>query len=168
MTPDIIHDVTKKRLPVLAVVLGVLGLIPFLGCTIGIILFPSDVPAPNLVRAIIAYGAVILAFLGGVHWGLALDPAPTMVAPGQAAIDNRRLALGVLPSLIGWAALLVSVASTSLIAIVLLILGFVGTTLVEQRAHRSGALPGSYMALRWVLSAVALLCLVVVLLARTF
>ena len=162
------RDITTKRLPALAVVLGALGLLPFLGCTAGIILFPSEVPAPNLVQAIIAYGAVILAFLGGVHWGFALDSAPALLVPGQAATDNKRLALGVLPSLIGWAALLVPLLSSPLIAIVLLILGFVVTTLAEAQAHRRGTLPGGYMALRWVLSTIALLCLVVVLLARTF
>ena len=157
-----------RRLPILAVILGLLGLLPFLGCTIGIILFPSEVPVPNLVQAMIAYGAVILAFLGGVHWGFALDPHPAITVPGQVALDNRRLGLGVLPSLIGWAALLVPLVSSSLIAIVLLILGFVGTTLVEARARRRGAMPAGYMGLRWLLSAVVLLCLVVVLLARTF
>ena len=157
-----------KRLPILAVVLGLLGLLPFLGCTVGIILFPSQVPVPNLVQAMIAYGAVILAFLGGVHWGFALDPRPLVTVPGQAKIDNRRLALGVLPSLVGWAALLVPLVASPLIALVLLILGFVATTLVEARARQLGAMPGGYMGLRWLLSGVVLLCLVVVLLARTF
>ncbi len=159
---------TMKRLPILAMLLGLLGLLPFLGCTIGIILFPGQVPAPNLVMAIIAYGAVILAFLGGVHWGFALEPAPSVVTPGQAATDNKRLALGVIPSLIGWAALLVPLVASSMVAIILLILGFVLTTLVEARAHRRGALPGGYMALRWLLSSIVVLCLVVVLLARIF
>ena len=157
-----------RRLPILAVILGLLGLLPFLGCTIGIILFPSEVPVPNLVQAMIAYGAVILAFLGGVHWGFALDPRPLITVPGQISLDSRRLALGVVPSLVGWAALLVPLVSSPLIAIVLLILGFLGTTLVEARAHRRGAMPTGYMGLRWLLSAVVLLCLVVVLLARTF
>lgn len=157
-----------KRLPILAVVLGVLGLVPFLGCTIGIILFPSQVPVPNLVMAIIDYGAVILAFLGGVHWGFALEPAPSVVAPGQGTTDSKRLALGVLPSLIGWAALLVPLISSVLVAILLLIVGFAVTTLVEAQARRRGAMPEGYMALRWVLSSVVLLCLVVVLLARLF
>ena len=157
-----------KRLPILAVVLGLGGLLPFLGCTIGIIAFPGDVPVPNLVQAIIDYGAVILSFLGAVHWGLALEPAPSVSAPGQAALDGRRLALGVLPALVGWSALLVTLVSSPLIAIVLLILGFLGTVLAEAQAGRRGAVPAGYMALRWVLSAVVLLCLLVVLLARTF
>ncbi len=157
-----------KRLPILAVMLGLLGLLPFLGCTIGIILFPEQVPVPNLVMAIIAYGAVILAFLGGVHWGFALEPAPSVVAPMQAATDNKRLALGVIPSLIGWAALLVPLVASSMVAVLLLILGFVLTTAVEAQAHRRGAVPGGYMALRWLLSAIVLVCLVVVLLDRTF
>src|ERR1700712_4877548 len=159
---------TMKRLPILAVVLGLLGLLPFLGCTIGILLFPSEVPAPNLVMAIIAYGAVILSFLGGVHWGFALDPAPSVVTPRQAVTDRMRLALGVVPSLIGWAALMVALVASSMGAGLLLIIGFVLTTLVETRAHRRGAIPGGYMALRWLLSAVVLLCLAVVLMARTF
>ncbi len=157
-----------RRLPILAVILGLLGLLPFLGCTVGIIVFPSQVPVPNLVQAMIAYGAVILAFLGGVHWGFALEPRPTVTVPGQAALDHRRLALGVLPSLVGWAALLVPLVASSLVAIVLLILGFLATTLVEAQARRRGAMPAGYMGLRWLLSAVVLLCLVVVLLARTF
>ena len=123
-----------KRLPLLAVVLGVLGLLPFLGCTLGIIAFPRQVPVPNLVQAIIAYGAVILAFLGGVHWGFALEPRPTILAPGHEMIDRMRLALGVLPSLVGWAALLVVLVASPMVAVVLLIGGFIGT-------RRSAAAP---------------------------
>ena len=91
-----------RGLPILAVILGILGLLPFLGCTIGIIAFPRHIPVPNLVQAIIAYGAVILAFLGGVHWGFALEAAPAIMAPSLAATNSRRLALGVVPSLVGW------------------------------------------------------------------
>ncbi len=46
---------------------------------------------------------MILAFLGGVHWGFAL-PEPS----GRA--DRARLGLGVVPSLVGWVALLLVVA----------------------------------------------------------
>ena len=157
-----------KGLPILAAVLGLLGLLPFLGCTVGIIAFPRQVPVPNLVAAIIAYGAVILAFLGGVHWGFALEPAPGIIAPGQAAVDRRRLGLGVLPSLVGWAALLVPLVAAPLLGVVLLLLGFIGTTLVEAQARRAGFMPAGYMMLRWVLSAVVVLCLLAVLLARAF
>ena len=132
-----------KRLPILAVVLGVLGLIPFLGCTIGIILFPSDVPVPNMVMAIIAYGAVILSFLGGVHWGLALEPAPSVIVPGQAATDSKRLALGVVPSLIGWAALLVPLVLPPEAGLALLAVGFLGTIVMEARLTRAGMAPAS-------------------------
>ena len=157
-----------KRLPVLAVVLGVLGLLPFLACTLGIIAFPRQVPVPNLVQAILAYGAGILAFLGGVHWGFALEPRPTIVTPGQAGTDRMRLLLGVLPSLVGWAALLVVLVASPMVAVLLLLLGFGGTTLAEAQAQRRGAMPAGYMALRWSLSAIVVLCLLAVLLARTF
>lgn len=157
-----------RRLPIVAVALGVAGLLPFLGCTVGILLFPREVPVPRLVAALIDYGAVILAFLGGVHWGFALEPAPALVEPTRPATDRKRLALGVVPALIGWAALLVPLVSSPLVAIALLIVGFAVTTLVEQQAQRAGSIPAGYMALRWVLSAIVVLCLVAVLLARIF
>ncbi|WP_428392639.1 DUF3429 domain-containing protein [Lichenicoccus sp.] len=157
-----------RGLPILAAILGILGLLPFLGCTIGIIAFPRHIPVPNLVQAIIAYGAVILAFLGGVHWGFALEADPAITVPSLAATNRRRLTLGVVPSLIGWAALLVPLVASPLIAIVLLIMGFLGTTLIEAQARQAGVMPVGYMALRWVLSAVVVLCLLIVLLARAF
>jgi hypothetical protein len=50
------------------------------------------------VRArFLSYSAVILSFVGAVHWGAALS-VPTAFAPAQ-------LAFGVLPSLAGWVAL---------------------------------------------------------------
>ena len=157
-----------RRLPIVAVVLGVAGLLPFLGCTIGILLFPGEVPVPRLVMALIDYGAVILAFLGGVHWGFALEPAPGLVEPTRPSTDRKRLALGVIPSLIGWAALLIPLVSSPLVAVALLVVGFAVTTMVEQQAQRRGAVPAAYMALRWVLTAVVLICLVTVLLDRIF
>jgi len=157
-----------RRLPVLAIMLGLLGLIPFLACAAGIIFVPHQVPVPRLVQALIAYGAVILSFLGAVHWGLALEPDPTMLSPSRTAADRKRLALGVLPALVGWAALLVPLVASSMVAIIILAMGFLGTMLVEAEAGRRGALPPGYLPLRWLLSAVVLLCLLVVLVARTF
>ena len=50
--------------------------------------------------ALMAYGATVLAFLGGVHWGFALDEGSNQTSQALRA----RLVLGVVPSLIGWAA----------------------------------------------------------------
>lgn len=159
-----------RRLPIFAIVLGLAGLLPFIACTAGILFFPGQVPLQRLVQALIAYGAVILSFLGAVHWGLALvEPAITI--PGAALIhtpgaDRARLALGVLPALVGWAALLVPLVASPLLGLAVLLVGFALTMLVEVQAGRRGLMPPGYLGLRWVLTSVVILCLVVVLLVR--
>ncbi len=158
------------RLPPLALLLGLGGLIPFLACGLGSVTAGGAVPADRALLALIEYAAIILSFLGAVHWGLALatrDHAATAQAgflrPGS---DGVRLALGVLPALLGWAALLVSVAAAPAIALALLIAGFLATTAVEARGARDGLVPAGYMRLRWLLTLVVVLVLAVVLLSR--
>lgn len=137
-------------LPAPARLLGPAGLIPFAGLAAGIWAgWPSAGPA------LAAYGATILAFLGAVHWGLALvAPAP---APGrEQAIEWGRLGLGVVPALLGWVALLLPLAA----GLGLLASAILATALVETIAARAGLVPRAYLGLRWLLSigaAVALL-----------
>lgn len=161
-----------SRLPPLALLLGLGGLIPFLACGLGSVTAGGAVPADRALLALIEYAAIILSFLGAVHWGLALaalaqDHAATAqtesLRPGS---DGVRLALGVLPALLGWAALLVSVAAAPAIALALLIAGFLATTALEARGTRDGLVPTGYMRMRWLLTLVVVLVLVVVLLSR--
>ena len=153
------------RLPLLAIVLGLGGLIPFVACAVGILVFPADVPVPRLVQALISYGAVILSFLGAVHWGLALAGGPGGTATALRAYRSR-LILGVLPALVGWAALLIPLVAAPLASLLLLLLGFGLTALAEMRAAQQALMPPGYMGLRWLLTAVVMLCLLAVLLAR--
>ncbi len=154
-----------KRLPLLAIILGLGGLIPFVCITAAILFFPANVPVPRLVVALVDYGAVILSFLGAVHWGLALAGDPIGV-PGQPAAMRARLGLGVLPALAGWAALLVALVGRPLPALFLLLLGFALTSLAETRAGRLGLMPPGYLSLRTLLTAVVMLCLFAVLVVR--
>ena len=154
-----------KRLPIVAVLLGLGGLVPFLACTAAILFVPRDVPVPRLVAAEIGYGAVILSFLGAVHWGLALAGDPVGV-PLRAEAQRMRLALGVLPALAGWAASLSVIAGYPMAALVLLIAAFLLTAAVEARAGRAGLMPPGYLGLRWLLTTVVVLSLVTTLLAR--
>jgi hypothetical protein len=92
-----------RRLPALAIILGVAGIIPFLICGIGATA-ANDVRSTLAAFALVGYGAVILGFLGGVHWGFTLsvehDPA-----------ERLRLGFGVLPAIIGWLALGISLVT---------------------------------------------------------
>lgn len=129
--------------------LGLLGLLPFIAGALAVLLAPDH--WGGFARgALIAYGAVILSFLGAVHWGLALR-AP----PAEAWATPARLVLGVVPSLIGWAALLLLEAASP----PLLAAGILATAAMEQWAAGRGLVPGFYMRLRWVLSLGAAACL---------
>lgn len=130
--------------------LGLSGLLPFVAAALALLLAPDH--WSGFARgALIAYGAVILSFLGAVHWGLALRAPAT-----EAWATPWRLVLGVVPSLIAWAAMLLFEAPSLL----LLAGGILGTAAVEQWATGRGLVPAFYMRLRWVLSLGAALCLV--------
>lgn len=129
--------------------LGLAGLLPFAGSALAFFAAP-DSWAGFAEGALIAYGAVILSFLGAVHWGLALR------APAEeAGWGPARLLLGIVPALLGWVALLLP----DVFALPLLALGILGTAGVEQWARGKGLVPGDYLVLRWVLSISAALCL---------
>lgn len=74
--------------------LGYAGLIPFVLGALLVWLVRADVH-PYVALALSAYAAVILSFLGGIHWGLAMR---------QDAPPPRVLVWGVVPSLVAWPA----------------------------------------------------------------
>jgi len=150
-----------RPLPIFAILLGLAGLLPFAGCSLGALNPDVELAARSLL-ALVAYGAVILAFLGGVHWGFALDGSGTPTV----RVQRLRFGLGVVPSLVGWAALMVAVLGWPLLAAGMLIAAFVAETMVEARAARQGLMPVGYMRLRWALSAGVLVCLSGVCLVR--
>jgi hypothetical protein len=136
----------RTDLPAPARLLGPAGLIPFAALSIGI-----WAGIPGAGPALAAYGATILAFLGAVHWGLALA-APA----AERGADWGRLGLGVVPSLLAWVALLLPLpAGLGLLAVAIL-----GTAAAESWAAQAGLVPRAYLGLRWMLSAGAAASLV--------
>lgn len=86
--------------------LGLLGLLPFFGLAL-LAWLPDTASAGQIAAgrvtqlALVAYSAVILSFLGAVHWGFVLS----MTAMPQPLV-RQSLIWGVIPSLLGWLALL--------------------------------------------------------------
>ena len=150
-----------RHVPFLAVLLGILGLIPFIGCGL-MALSPDQVQADRMNIALLAYGAVILSFLGGIHWGLALL-APE---PISARAERGRLLLGVLPALAGWLAVLLPFILAPWSGLLLLIVGFLAVALVEQRTDSLGMAPRGYLVLRWALTVVVVAMLITVMTLR--
>ena len=122
-------------LPVLARWLGYAGLIPFVAIAAGLWLGPHEWRAA-LHSAMLGYGAVILSFMGAVHWGLA------MAGEGQG--EQRRLALSVLPALLGWLALLLPAS----FGYAVLLLAFAALCLLDLLAGRHGLVPSWYPPMR--------------------
>ena len=137
---------SARTIPPSAFLLGALGLIPFLALAVSPFAL-TDATRPRAMFALLVYGAVILSFLGGIHWGLA-------IGPGQTNLP-RRLTLSVLPSLCGWLALLLSPRTGA----ILLAGGIIATLALDLLATRAGEAPSWYPWLRIPLSGVAAACL---------
>ena len=128
--------------------LGYGGLLPFLALTLGSVL---DVHHRLIwADALVGYGAVILSFVGALHWGLA------MALPDLSDTARRgRYVWSVVPALLAWPATLLSADYAAL----LLIIGFVAHYLQDRSLAGRASLPGWYLPLRLQLTAVACLCL---------
>ncbi len=136
---------TDERIPHSALVLGLAGLIPFVACAaaiwIGNTLPLFDDPA----RAMLAYGAIILSFLGGVRWGFALRMTDT-------GLQSRSFCLSVVPSIAAWLTLLGPVLmGLAIMPVMLLLLGF-----ADEQLPKVGV-PVWYRKLRRILTAAVVL-----------
>jgi uncharacterized membrane protein len=110
--------------------LGYGGLIPFLAGA-SAVWFDSQHQA-LWAQALLSYGAVILSFVGALHWGFAMThPA------GRTQPLNSLYIWSVVPSLLGWVTLLVSpkTGATFLIA------GFLTHYLQDRRLAQVLDLP---------------------------
>ena len=142
-------DENPVALPRTVAWLGYGGLLPFLALT----------PASLLDHhhgvvwsdALYAYGAIILSFIGALHWGLAMS-LPELTERQRSAC----FAWSVVPALIAWPAVLFSPP----LAAPLLVFGFIAHYLQDRRLARQATLPGWYLPLRLRLSSVAVVCLV--------
>lgn len=81
-------------------IIGYCGLIPFVGLSIWYALTSDVQQAGFVLSALLAYAAIILSFVGAIHWGRSLHE-PHMVK------SNLLQIISIIPTLLGWAALLV-------------------------------------------------------------
>ncbi|MBR9900381.1 MAG: DUF3429 domain-containing protein [Rhodospirillales bacterium] len=136
-------------IPVPARWFGLTGAIPFVSVSIGGAL-SSGAHQSLAYFTLVAYGAVILSFLGGVHWGRAI----TALDKGAVADKFLWVSLGisVVPSLFGWLALLVPMA----IGLPVLAACFAAMLLIDLQTVKSVQFPSWYGNLRVILSVIVI------------
>jgi hypothetical protein len=151
-----------RAAPAVALWPGLAGLIPFIAGTLALWLAPAGL-GQWLWKAFIAYGAVILTFVGAIHWGIAL------ALPHGANSDraNPAIAFGygwsVVPALVGWLALLVTLLAMPVVGVLLLVTGFATQLFIDARITAAHRLPAWYLALRLLLTAVVVASLLLAL-----
>ncbi len=130
-----------QRLPAIPLWLASLGLLPFVALSMAprLDLLPFDAA----LIAFLQYSALILAFLGGVHWYRGIIAHPSSLTA----------ALALLPSLLALTALWLLTADWALGALALGYLGVLGWDLAVLRIEA----PRGYLAMRITLTAIALL-----------
>ncbi|WP_054885170.1 DUF3429 domain-containing protein [Pseudomonas sp. NBRC 111130] len=129
-------------------VLGYSGLLPFVGLTLLICLAAEY--REFLSIALVGYGAVILSFVGALHWGFA------MTLQGLPAAERQeRLVWSVIPALIGWIGMLLPAPWGCF----LLCFGFIGDFWQDRKLMNF--LPEWYLPMRMNLTIVASLCLII-------
>jgi hypothetical protein len=123
---------------------GWVGVLPFAAGAAGPLL--GLTLAPFTGASLLVYGAVILSFLGGIHAGLVLrDDEPAL----------ERLAASAVPAALAW----IAVLAGGRLGLVLLAAGFAGLLGYDVHATRSGRAPGWYPGLRWPLTVVVVILL---------
>lgn len=141
---------TVSRLNTSAEIVSYAGLAPLVLCLLGIALLPDFAARELAQRITIAYSAAVLAFIGAVHWGLALA--------GFLAWSPARIAGSILPAIAGTAAAVLGGQR----GLVLLVVGF-GTFWLYEHRKVGAELPAVYLSLRRNLSLVACFLLAITL-----
>jgi hypothetical protein len=142
----------ENSIPRAPLILGLAGALPFWALALVLLFSDSALIAAFAVKGGIAYGAVILSFLGGIRWGEALKP----YGKRERAFA---FTLSVVPSLAGWAALLMP----AIPALSLLVAGFLMQSLWDVTSAQEGRLPGWFGKLRAILTSLAVTALILML-----
>lgn len=127
-------------LPSAARRLGYAGLVPFVAGAALVWLVHEDL-RPGVALGLSGYAAVIVSFLGGIHWGLAMRHAepPTVL-----------LAWGIVPSLVAWLAVVMA-ADAGLVILGAMLLACYA---VDRRLYPAQGV-AHWLLLRFRLSSVA-------------
>jgi Protein of unknown function (DUF3429) len=143
---------SHETVPLPALALGAAGLIPLVATSLQVATgwpLSPRLTGPALYNLTL-YAGVILSFLGGVQWGLALARPPSVSVQSW-----RRYGISILPSLAAWAGLWFAARN----GLLLLAASFVASLAYDLWTVRLGEAPRWYGRLRIGLTAVVVAAL---------
>ncbi len=146
---------SNKKIPWPARVLGIGGLIPFIIGAAALWWAPGAWRADAL-RLLLLYSAVILSFVGAVHWGRALSQRDQ----SDSALWLP-MSLSVVPALVAWGSFVLPPTQT----IAVMLAAFIGQYFFDASLVRRDRLPAWYRSLRGGLTIVVSTCLIAAALA---
>ncbi|WWD19206.1 hypothetical protein CI109_103664 [Kwoniella shandongensis] len=159
-------DVTRSfisAVPKPALYFGLAGTLPYLGTAISTVVLareaslasmasngiaPSGIDLTTALSYLhtvehiqVSYGAIILSFLGAIHWGMEFSKL-------GGEFGYRRLALGIVPVLFAWPTTFLTHGT----ALAVQWFGFTGQWFLDQRASQAGWTTNWYSTYRFYLS----------------
>ena len=135
----------------IAKILGYAGLIPFI-----IFSIRSWIEIPylhNTIFVLITYAAIILSFMGAIHWGMAMSKTDNK--------QNKYFITSVIPALAAWFSLLIP----EFFSLIVLLIGFILLISYDLAVEKPQGFPNWYIPMRIKLTFVVLLSLVSALLS---
>lgn len=145
-----------NAVPIPARYFGLAGLLPFVVGAVACWVTPDSGPDAGFISgaitaefALCAYGAVILSFLGGIRWGVAMQHV-SMIS------DWVVVGLAMVPSLLAWAALLMNPT----VGIPMVIAGMLLQYFIDFKSTKTDVTPVWFLSLRTVLTAGSVISLV--------
>jgi len=131
--------------------LGYAGLIPFIALSISSWLAPPV--GPESTDLLVLYAAIILSFMGAIHWGAALVK--------HTQHNSAHYTASVIPALVAWLAAL----TAGPIAISMLLVSFIMLYRHDRRVNDQLGFADWYLPLRKQLTVVVSICLLATLAA---
>ncbi len=146
-----------SRIPAPALLLGYLGLSPFVYGALLVLLAPGALPTFGVVAAtpeggalvLERFGAVILGFMGGCLWGFA--------SARPAGPSLALLAASIIPAFLAFAA----IRESPRLSCLGLAFGFVVLQVIDLGFSRAGVVPPYWIALRLPLTLAVVACLLI-------
>ncbi len=138
---------SNRAIPRIVLWLGYAGLVPFVASALALWVAPVRLHG-FVLYSLLTYSAVILSFMGAIHWGLAMRD--------EDISSPLQLGLSVVPPLVGWVAL----ALSPMMSFVVLIIAFGVLYVADTLAARLGLAPSWYPRLRLPLTIIVVLSLI--------